>query len=128
VENVLQIEQGARFKKILKRLKLTQGAISKAIGCSQTLISQICTGDRPISRIIEKKIAEKLPDINFSWVFTGEGSMFLSESRKDIGPGVEEPRAVYGTDPLDQLRRKLNEYEERINSLEQRVEALESVQ
>jgi len=128
VEDIVKIEQGARFHKVLKRLKLSQVALSQLTGLSQPLISQICTGNKDITRQTEKIITELLPDINMKWVFTGDGPMLFSdELKKNALPGVEESMAIYGTDPLDQLRRKLNEFEERISGLEQRVEALESV-
>lgn len=53
LEDLLKIEQGARFEKVLKRLKMSQVALSQLTGLSQPLISQICIGKREITRNTE---------------------------------------------------------------------------
>jgi len=63
-----------------------------------------------------------------SWVLTGEGSMFLSDSVKKKWPDkLAEPDAVYQPDPLSALRLLLEDHERRIKELEAEVDRLKEV-
>lgn len=89
------------------------------------MISQICVGKREITRNTERIIAEILPDVNLSWVFTGEGNMLLSEaSKKNWVDKEEEAEVVYEADPLAALRWVLGEHERRLKELEEEVAEL----
>jgi transcriptional regulator with XRE-family HTH domain len=128
LDNLLQIEQGARFSKVLKRLRLTQTTVSQLTGLSQPLISQICSGHREITRPTERAIAEKLQDVNMDWVITGKGPMFFSDEPENKSQVlVEEGRVEYAVDPLSALRLLLENHERRLLELERIVEEMQVV-
>jgi len=128
LDNSIQIEQGARFSKVLKRLRMSQTVIAQLTGLSQPLISQICSGHREITRSTERAIAEKLQDVNMDWVLTGKGQMFFSDEVENKSPDlVEEGRVSYVVDPLSSLRLLLENHERRLLELERIVEEMQGV-
>ena len=128
MDNALQIEQGARFSKVLKRLRISQTTVAQLTGLSQPLISQICSGHREITRTTERAIAEKLQDVNMDWVLTGKGPMIFSdEVEKKSQIMVEEGRVEYAVDPLSALRLLLENHERRLLELERIVEEMQGV-
>jgi transcriptional regulator with XRE-family HTH domain len=131
VEDIVKIEQGARLLKAFKNLGLSQVAVSELTGVSQPLLSQVCSGKRGMTRMVEFSIAEKLPSVNMRWVISGQGDMFLGglekkyEELPDGGGEVSEADGEYGSvDPLSALRAVLDEYGRRLAALEAEVAAL----
>jgi len=113
-ENTLQSEQGVRFEQIINRLDLTQVAVGELVGLSQSYISQMITGARPISKKILQFIAKSHPQVNLEWLLTGNGEM-IKPNRVDE---VNEPTPIYGPGILESLIQQMKEMDARLKALE----------
>lgn len=76
---------------LLDYLNMSINAFEKEIGAGTGTISKVVNGteDRELSIKTIRKIIAKYPDINQSWLQTGEGSMFLTTSDKVKGLAQE---------------------------------------
>ena len=119
-----QIEQGIRLQKFYNSLNLKGISFAKEIGVTQSLISAVSSGKKPITHSLIEKITERYPKFNEGWLRTGYGSMELKMSEEGV---VEESATKYlnAWDAFDLLREKLTEYDRRIMVLEAKVEELE---
>lgn len=83
-------EVSTRLKALLKALNTNQLKLSKATGITQTYISSIILGKADISREVLRKLALKYPNINLTWLLTGQGEMFMQNSGPIDGTGISE--------------------------------------
>lgn len=83
-------EVSTRLKALLKALNTNQLKLSKATGITQTFISSIILGKADISREVLRKLALKYPNINLTWLLTGQGEMFMQNSGPIDGTGINE--------------------------------------
>lgn len=83
-------EVSTRLKALLKALNTNQLKLSKATGITQTFISSIILGKADISREVLRKLALKYPNINLTWLLTGQGEMFMQNSGPIDKTGISE--------------------------------------
>ncbi len=116
-----QIEQGLRLQKFYNSLNLKGNAFANKIGVTQSLISAVSAGKKPITHQLIDKITECYPNFNEGWLRTGYGRMEFTTIE------INEPAVEYRNawDVFDLLKEKMAEYERRIKLLEIKVEELE---
>ncbi len=66
------------------------------IGKSKSFLSDMLSGNKKISRRTAESVCEAFPEINFKWLLTGEGDMFVA-SDNEMAP---ELAGVLGRIPL----------------------------
>lgn len=69
-----------RLKDFIKTLKMGEGAFEKKVGLSNGLISNIGDGIRTATL---NKIKEHYPELNTTWLLTGEGDMTKKAAAKN---------------------------------------------
>ncbi len=72
----------SRLKAIRKKLKLTQQGLADSLSEKQTKIKDIETSKQRVSPEFAYKV-EKLYNIDFKWLLTGEGDMFRGKMDED---------------------------------------------
>ncbi len=80
---------------LLKYLKISANKLSTEIGLSaNTAIYHVKNGRNGISSDLANKIIERYPEINYSWLLTGEGSM---KKNAEVGKmhAIDEEQANY---------------------------------
>ena len=65
---------------IFKEIADSERALADALGYTKSSFSQIMTGRVPISEKFLKKLCALDENINFVWVQTGEGDMFIKDN------------------------------------------------
>lgn len=73
---------GERIKKVRKSKNLTQQEFCNRIGFKQNSISLVESGKRNISDQAIKSICREF-NVNEAWLRTGEGEMFIQQSKED---------------------------------------------
>jgi transcriptional regulator with XRE-family HTH domain len=118
-----QIEQGLRLQKFYKSLNLKGIQFAAQVGVTQSLISGVSSGRKPITHQLIQKITERYPNFNEGWLRTGYGSMEFQLLELSA---AEEPAHKYlsAWDAFDVLRGKMEDYERRIANLEALVAEL----
>lgn len=107
----------ARIKQIMEGMNKSPHAFSTdVLGYSHSeTIRGIVNDERPASFKVLQRILEKIPNINSTWLYNGEGSMFTTS--------VQEPEVNY-SNPLDAekenkiLKKSLDLAYDRIEDLE----------
>lgn len=61
----------------IKNLSITE--VAKMLGTSQPSLSAILKGDRPLSRGMKARFSKLFPDLDSTWLETGEGEMLKSD-------------------------------------------------
>ena len=79
------MEAQKRVKKVVnwlifKEIADSERALADALGYTKSSFSQITTGRVPISEKFLKKLCALDENINFVWVQTGEGDMFIKDN------------------------------------------------
>lgn len=79
------MEARKRVKKVVnwlifKEIADSERALADALGYTKSSFSQIMTGRVPISEKFLKKLCALDENINFVWVQTGEGDMFIKDN------------------------------------------------
>lgn len=74
-----------RLKKVInwlifKEIAENERALSELLGYTKSSFSQIVTGKVPMSEKFMKKICSLDENINFVWLQSGEGEMFISDN------------------------------------------------
>ncbi len=74
-----------RLKKVInwlifKEVAENERALSELLGYTKSSFSQIVTGKVPMSEKFMKKICSLDENINFVWLQSGEGEMFISDN------------------------------------------------
>lgn len=65
---------------IFKEVAENERALSELLGYTKSSFSQIVTGKVPMSEKFMKKICSLDENINFVWLQSGEGEMFISDN------------------------------------------------
>ncbi len=105
---------GKRLKEVLKKLNLTQTALSKEIGTSNVVINRyVKSKTTPDYNFLNKLAA--IYNININWLLTGEGSIFPTRNVKNINdrdyyflPIIDSvscgsPMEIESAEPLDHI-------------------------
>ena len=105
---------GKRLKEVLKKLNLTQIALSKKIGTSNVVINRYVKGKTTPDYNFLNKLAA-IYNININWLLTGEGSIFPTRNIKKINdkdyyflPIIDSvscgsPQEIESAEPLDHI-------------------------
>ncbi|MCF7794596.1 MAG: XRE family transcriptional regulator [Candidatus Cloacimonetes bacterium] len=105
---------GKRLKQILRKLDLTQVALSKRINISNVVINRYIKDKTMPDLNFLNKLATNL-NININWLITGEGTMFPTRNVKQFGdrefyymPIFESvscgsPQEIESAEPLDHI-------------------------
>lgn len=117
----VDLMRGARFEKLLRMLDFNGKTFASEIKVSQSLISQIITGKRGISKLILEKLTSRYSDVNIHWLYTGDGEMFLSPG--ETNDRVEEPKVHY----LQPQKIALEDVPNILQTLQQEVKELRSI-
>jgi transcriptional regulator with XRE-family HTH domain len=78
-----------RLKEVLKKLGINQIEFAEKIGISDKYISHMLAGYRPISDKNIKKIVATYPEINYIWMLTGGGPMYIGKDGMSFDDLVE---------------------------------------
>ena len=78
-EQPVDYERIGRLKDVLKKLAINQIDFAAKIGISDKYISHMLAGYRPISDKNIKRIVSAYPEINYIWMLTGNGPMYLGK-------------------------------------------------
>ncbi len=105
---------GNRFLELRKILKKTQKELAENIGDSQAHLSQIERGEAMPTFNFQNKLAEKYPEINFNWLFYGEGSPLRTYDQQRITKQAEEVGANRVEKDLQKKISKLMEKNEQL--------------
>lgn len=68
---------GIRLKEFRKFMGIPQKKLADSLGCSQPNLSKIESGELGISSSLREKLLDAYPEINPSWLFSGNGEMTL---------------------------------------------------
>ncbi len=68
-----------RFIEVMGRLGLSGYALSRVLGTSEAVISNIRNGKNPPNVLLVQELLRKYVDIDPGWLITGRGSMFRSD-------------------------------------------------
>jgi len=69
-----------RLKEFIKTLPIGEAAFEKKVGLSNGLVSNIGDGVRKVTM---EKITSVYPELNSSWLLTGEGEMLKTKNEKE---------------------------------------------
>jgi hypothetical protein len=72
-----------RLRLVIEALKEERKVFSDSdfadmIGKSKSFLSDMLSGNKKISRRTAESVCEAFPEINFKWLLTGEGDMFVA--------------------------------------------------
>ncbi len=79
-------ERFVELIKVLKdrRLIVTQQELALILDIDTTYLSRLKSGDRNLSESLISLLVKKFPQINSTWLLTGEGSMLKEEENKAV--------------------------------------------
>lgn len=80
--------QGERAKEVRKTLGLTLEKFGEKIGVTKTAISRIEKGERSCTEQMTKSICREF-NVDYKWLTTGEGEMFLDNDENCIARIVQ---------------------------------------
>ncbi len=74
-----------RFKDVTSELKkmrmvYTDADLARILGISRGEMSNVMSGRRPVSKRIVDNLTTQFPDINKTWLLTGDGEMLKTQS------------------------------------------------
>jgi SOS-response transcriptional repressors (RecA-mediated autopeptidases) len=110
---------GKRLKQVLRKLDLTQVALSQQIEVSNVVINRYIKDKTMPDFNFLHKLANQL-NININWLLTGEGTMFPTRSTKRIGErdyyylpildavSCGSPQEIEASEPLDHIMMDTN--------------------
>ena len=122
-----------RFKEVRRLLKLSQPEFAEKLGMTQAAVSMIESGKtkNPSIEIIDR-LVRAYPQVNVSWLFSGEGKIFKTNQASEPSKTKKE-KSKYPEFNLPSDFRDipvLKEYETKVKSIfelqNERIEALES--
>lgn len=105
---------GKRLKQVLRKLDLTQVAISEKIGTSNVVINRYIKDKTMPDLNFLNKLATHF-NININWLITGEGTMFPTRNVKQFGdrdyyymPIIDSvscgsPQEIEAAEPIDHI-------------------------
>lgn len=96
----MQVEPLRRLKRVInwlifKEIAENERALAETLGYTKSSFSQIVTGKVPLSEKFMKRICSLDENINFVWLQSGEGEMFLSDNLNSKDSGVTIPKDVW---------------------------------
>jgi transcriptional regulator with XRE-family HTH domain len=118
-------EIGNNLNIILDLLGYTQRSFAIKTGTTQSYISNMINGNRPLSKKTLHYLSVHHSEVNLKWLLDGEGYMF-----RDGYVKVQEPAPTYKqkVPPLfEAAQSRIEMYELRVADLEQRVAELENL-
>lgn len=105
----------SRFMQVIERLGHTGYTMSKKLGTSEPIISNIRNGKNPPNIRLVQTMLTLFPEVNPDWLLTGSGRMFRGPS---VTTEAHQPQAKVKEDEDDSLSRL-----KRIESLLKRTAA-----
>jgi transcriptional regulator with XRE-family HTH domain len=129
-----QLQQAARLEKLIDALNLNGKSISKVIGVSQSLVSQLLRGKKSITTNLLNKITGSYPAVNANWILYGQGEMFFPKKKEiniveEFLPVYEQSRSRTLKELEDDLDRHENMFEEmarQMREMKNEIEKLKS--
>ena len=114
------INEGQRLKAVIADTGMSIRKFALKIGLSQTIVSQVITGVKPMSVNMVNRIRNEMPRYNADWILTGEGSMFTDNytARIDSAGYLEA---------LNAERSKNQELTERLDKIQKERDTLFSM-
>lgn len=88
-----------RLEKVLEYLKISPYRLSKDIGASEAVISNLRNGKNKPSYELLNKILNFYEVLNAEWLLTGEGEMLKLPAKKDYTPTDYSGVSVVNDDP-----------------------------
>jgi len=122
-------EKGARLRKIIEYLDLTQKEFGLKVGLSQCYLAQVISGNKDLSGTLLEGIALAFGNkYNIVWLLTGTGKMLVVEPGEDQGvQTVEEEKPQYQAEPGKILLSDLPEmFREMVDDVKQIRKLLEN--
>jgi len=112
--------EGQRLKAVIADTGMSIRKFALKIGLSQTIVSQVITGVKPMSVNMVNRIRNEMPRYNADWILTGEGSMFTDNytARIDSAGYLEA---------LNAERSKNQELTERLDKIQKERDTLFSM-
>ena len=89
-----------RLNQIIEKKGLTATKFAAMIGVNASTISHILAGRNKPGFDIINNIAKTFPDLNLTWLITGNGSMDNSPVQKEKNPVMSEP-TLFDLEPTE---------------------------
>ena len=86
-------EEGQRLLRIKLIKKMTWQEFADAIGAKEPTLRQISSGRMPISKQMARRICDRFTEINYDWLFKGEGDMYTEAYMQE--QDTNEPYSGY---------------------------------
>lgn len=123
------------FSKYLQLKGVNQASAARIIGIPASYLSDILNQrGKNFTEKILVKVAESFPDLNLTWMLSGEGNMLLSKMNKDYKQSDEpallnEQPSKYEVNKPNELVLKIivtepSRQEERIKNIEDRLDKI----
>lgn len=93
----------ARFVQLMERLGYTGYSLSKELGTSEAVISNIRKGKNPPNILLVAQLLNKHESVSAEWLLTGRGKPFVAEPQRAL-TAPPHPVAV-SAEPDDRLAR-----------------------
>mgnify|MGYP005874271063 FL=1 len=89
-----------RLNQIIEKKGLTATKFAAMIGVNASTISHILAGRNKPGFDIINNIAKTFPDLNLTWLITGNGSMDNSPVQEEKNPVITEP-TLFDMEPTE---------------------------
>lgn len=119
-------ERADRLLQFLKEFKIKNVELSKRMGLAKaTYISQLLNKRTTVTADAANRIAAAYPVLNVNWLLFGKGEMKLSDNDPaSAARNATETEHNESEEPLDGLKRMLQDYGRRIMHLEEEMRLL----
>jgi len=77
-----------RIEKLIQQMKISQKQLAELAGLSENTISNAKKGKNIPSLDFFNAIYKAIPNLNPSWLYMGEGEMFIGKNTDNINEGV----------------------------------------
>ncbi len=110
------------------RIILSQAEFAEKIGAKPSQISEMLKGKRPISERTIHNVVDSFPDLNFEWLFRGEGEMIkkpeppMEDPAQNVSEIVSMPREVW--DAITARDRRIDEILDRMKVKDDQVDRM----
>lgn len=99
-----------------------QAELTARLDLSKGYVSQIVNGKREPSEPVVRKFANLYPEINETWLLTGEGDMLVSAPKNHQVIGSNHGTAINGDGAVIQPQNRGDSYERMLNRLDALIE------
>lgn len=89
-----------RLKFFVDSLHVSTTEFAREIGTSQSAMSAILLGQRPLSRGMTARIKAHYPKLNVAWLQTGEGDMVVNTQNGSVNQYVGGNGSNYNNSPV----------------------------